>query len=302
MTEFKTLTLRDKVWVDELVMKENSPNADYNFANMYVWDTSYRQLIARVGDRVLSQLYYDGSPAFIFPVGSGPLRPAIEAIREYARLNCLPIIIRGLTEKHMEMLQNEYPCCFEYQEDVNYADYIYLAEKLATYSGKKLHAKRNHCNRFEAEHNWEFLPLTRELIPECMIMLDEWNEENADRLEKSIRYERNAMNRAFAAFEPLGLEGGVLMSEGKVLGFTIGQMTSPDTLVVHFEKAYPDIQGAYPMVCREFAKQSMQRHPGLVYINREDDMGLESLRLSKMSYRPEFKLRKFTARWTNECI
>jgi hypothetical protein len=110
------------------------------------------------------------------------------------------------------------------------------------------------------------------------------------------------MNRAFAAFEPLGLEGGVLMSEGKVLGFTMGQMTSPDTLVVHFEKAYPDIQGAYPMVCREFARQSMQRHPGLVYINREDDMGLESLRLSKMSYRPEFKLRKFTARWTNECI
>jgi len=56
------------------------------------------------------------------------------------------------------------------------------------------------------------------------------------------------------------------------------------------------------MVCREFARQSLKNHPGLVYINREDDMGLESLRLSKMSYRPEFKLRKFTARWTNECI
>lgn len=302
MLQFKTLALSDKAWVDEIVMSENSPNADYNFSNMYIWDNSYRQLIARVGDRVISQLKYDGGPAFVFPVGTGPLRPAIEALREYARLNCFPLVLLGLTEKHMQMLQEEYPCCFEYQENINYADYIYLAEKLATYSGKKLHAKRNHCNRFEAEHDWQFLPLTRELIPACMDMLDQWNEENAERLENSIRHERNALNRAFAAYEALGLEGGVLMSGGKVLGFTMGQLASPDCFDVHFEKAYPDIQGAYPMVCRELAKMLLERYPDLKYINREDDLGIESLRQSKLSYRPEFLLRKFTARWSNECI
>ena len=52
MVNFKTLTLADRPWVNEIVMRENSPNADYNFANMYVCDSSYRQLIARVGDRV----------------------------------------------------------------------------------------------------------------------------------------------------------------------------------------------------------------------------------------------------------
>lgn len=302
MLEFKPLTIADRQWVEELVMKENSPNADYNFSNMYIWNTNYRQLIARVGDRMISQLRYGGGPAFVYPVGAGELRPAIEALKEYARLNCFPLVLRGLTEKQMEELRSEYPCCFEYEEDVNYADYIYLAEKLATYSGKKLHAKRNHCNRFEAEHQWEFVPLTRELIPACLDMLDEWNEENADRLENSIVHERNALTRAFAAFEGLGLEGGVLFSEGRVLGFTVGQMTSPDTFVVHFEKAFSGIQGAYPMVCRELSKMALANHPGLVYINREDDMGIEALRQSKLSYRPEFRLRKFTARWTNECM
>ena len=303
MLEFKTLTLADRPWVDEIVMSENSPNADYNFSNMYVWNSSYRQLIARVGDRMITQLHHEQGPAFVFPVGTGPLRPAIDALKEHARLNCFPLVLRGLTEKHMEQLKAEYPCCFEYQEDVSYADYIYLAEKLSTYAGKKLHAKRNHCNRFEAEHpDWEFLPLTRERIPECIDMLDQWNEENADRLEKSIRFERNALNRAFAAYEALGLVGGVLKENGKVLGFTVGQLTSPDCFVVHFEKAYPDIQGAYPMVCREFAKLLMEKYPQLVYINREDDMGLESLRQSKLSYRPEFLLKKYTARWTNECL
>ena len=44
----------------------------------------------------------------------------------------------------------------------------------------------------------------------------------------------------------------------------------------------------------------MQNHPELLYMNREDDMGLESLRTSKLSYKPEFMVRKFTARMRDE--
>ena len=41
----------------------------------------------------------------------------------------------------------------------------------------------------------------------------------------------------------------------------------------------------------------MAAHPQLKYMNREEDMGLEALRRSKQSYKPEFMVRKFTARW-----
>ena len=300
MVQFKTVTLGDKSWVDEIVMNENSPSADYNFGNIYIWDKHYRQLICRCGDRMLTKLRYGGKPTFVFPVGSGPLRPAIEAIREFAAFKGYPMTLRGITEKHMLMLEEEYPGRFEYTEDVECADYIYQAGKLATYSGRALHGKKNHCNRFEAEHDWSFVPLTRELIPDCLDMLNMWTETNLDRLDPSIHLEHDAIIRAFAVYENLGLEGGALLSGGKVMGFSIGEMASRDTFDVHFEKADISINGAYPMVCREMTRLAMLRHSELRYINREDDMGLESLRISKLSYKPEYLLKKYTARMKDE--
>lgn len=300
MIPFRTVTLSDKPWVDEIVRAEDSPSADYNFGNIYIWDKRYRQLISRCGDRMLTKLRYDGKPAFVFPIGSGPLRPAIEALRDFAAARGYPFSLRGITDKHRALLEEEYPGRFSYQEDVNNADYLYLAEKLSTYAGKALHGKKNHCNRFEAENDWDFLPLSRELIPGCMDMLVVWNEENAARLDPSVAYEHDAVVRAFAAFERLGLEGGVLRAGGKIVGFTLGEMCSSDTFDVHFEKAEGSINGAYPMVCRELTRMLMARHPSLRYINREDDMGLEPLRQSKLSYKPEYLLRKYTARWIDD--
>lgn len=300
MIAFKTVTLCDKGWVDQIVRLENSPSADYNFGNIYIWDKHYRQLICRFGDRMLTKLRYEGKPAFVFPIGSGPLRPAMEALREFAAGRGYPLVVRGITSKHREMLEAEYPGRFVFQPEVKNFDYIYRAEKLATYAGKSLHGKKNHCNRFEAENDWEFIPLTREWIPGCLDMLDVWTEENTERLDKSVSFEHDAIIRAFAAFEKLGLEGGVLRAGGKIVGFSLGEMANEDTFDVHFEKAEVNMNGAYPMVCRELTRMLMERHPNLVYINREDDMGLEPLRRSKQSYKPEYLLEKYIARWIDE--
>ena len=300
MIDFKTVTLCDKPWVDEIVLAEGSRSADYNFGNIYIWDTRYRQLIARAGDRMLTKLRYEGQPTFVFPIGTGPLRPAIEALRAFAHERGYPLVIRGITQAHRELLESEYPGCFRYEAEEKNRDYIYLAEKLSTYAGKSLHGKKNHCNRFEAENDWRFEPLTREHIPGCLDMLDVWQEENADRLYRSIIYEHAAIVRAFAAFEKLSLEGGVLYSGDRIVGFTLGEMICKDTFDVHFEKAEGSLNGAYPMTCRELTRMLMAKYPQLRYINREDDMGIEALRRSKQSYKPAFLLKKYTARWIGE--
>ncbi|HIS61134.1 MAG TPA: DUF2156 domain-containing protein, partial [Candidatus Scybalomonas excrementigallinarum] len=85
------------------------------------------------------------------------------------------------------------------------------------------------------------------------------------------------------------LFGGVLRANGKVIAFTIGEKVTDDTLVVHIEKAYANIQGAYPMINQQFVSDFGK---DFLYINREEDTGSEGLRKAKLSYRPEFLVEK----------
>ena len=58
MVEFKTVTLADKAWVDEIVMNENSRSADYNFGNIYIWDKHYRQLCKQLKNNAASAAFF----------------------------------------------------------------------------------------------------------------------------------------------------------------------------------------------------------------------------------------------------
>ncbi len=300
MLDFKPITVRDKDWVTKIVMAENSPSADYNFGNMYIWDKYYKQLLCPFEGRLLVKLCYEDKPIFVYPVGQGPVKPAIDVLREHAEQIGCPLVLEGVTEVHKEILEKEYPGKFIFEENEESADYIYLAQKLSSFSGKALHSKKNHCNRFEAEHEWEFVPITKENIPECHEMLISWINDNRERLDESISFELEAIEEAFAVYGQLDMEGGILKSEGKVMGFSLGEMSNSDCFNVHFEKADPSVNGAYPMVCRELCRMVMKNHPDLKYINREDDMGLPSLRRSKLSYKPEYILKKYSARWKDE--
>ena len=108
----------------------------------------------------------------------------------------------------------------------------------------------------------------------------------------SLRNEGCAVESAFKNFFELGLRGAVLKAGGRIVAYTIGSAVTDDTFVVHIEKAFADVQGAYPMINREFVRSLPENY---IYINREDDMGIEGLRKSKLSYYPDILLEVYTA-------
>jgi hypothetical protein len=71
---------------------------------------------------------------------------------------------------------------------------------------------------------------------------------------------------------------------GKIIAFSIGEKLTDDTFVVHIEKAYSEVHGAYAIINQQLVQHEASE---VKYVNREDDMGIESLRKAKLSYRPE---------------
>ena len=94
------------------------------------------------------------------------------------------------------------------------------------------------------------------------------------------------------AFRQLELEGMILYVGGEPVAVTMGSRLAEDTFDVHFEKAREDIQGAYGAINRAFARHLREKYPDLLYLNREDDLGLPGLRKAKLSYNPAFLVEK----------
>ncbi len=100
------------------------------------------------------------------------------------------------------------------------------------------------------------------------------------------------MRKCLENYGSLVLKGGILRVDGKIVAYTVGEKINSDTFIIHIEKAFAEIRGAYPMINREFA----ERIPDYIkYVNREDDAGDAGLRQAKESYYPIFMVEKFSA-------
>ncbi len=297
MIEFRNPEVSDRQWMYELASKNDLHSADYSFGSIYCWGHYTAPKVARLGDRLIMRLTIGGRHMYAYPVGAGNIRPAIELMAEDAKSMGNPFIMRSITKPLLSEIHALLPSEPVISMNPNSSDYVYRAQDLAELAGKRYHAKKNHVNRFMAEHNWRFEPITRENIGACHDFASEWFIENSQ--ERGVDYlgEIRALHSALEIYFDAGFDGGIIWDGGEIAAFTIGELISPGTFVTHFEKADPSVNGGYAIINQQFAKYLLTKYPKLEYINREEDMGIENLRKAKQSYRPVFMVDKYTAVW-----
>lgn len=305
MIDFHPPRLEEKPWVDELLRRADYRGCDYNFTNLFVWSRAYHQEIARVDDFLVTHVCGRMGCSFMFPAGGGDLASVIRKLEEEAARRGEPLRLVCLTPRQMAELEGFFPGQFTFTADRDGYDYLYEIDRLADLGGKRLHAKRNHINRFmENNPSWTYEEITPESLGECLAMDKEWYRRSLAREgeaeERDLGDEGVALRQAMEHYQALGLEGGLIRVYGEVVAFTMGDLLNSDTYDVHFEKAYGELQGAYAMINREFARWVRGRHPNVRYLNREDDMGVEGLRKAKESYYPDQMVEKHTAMWKRE--
>ncbi len=287
---FRRPIIEDKETIDNLFKTYCSRSCERTFVNVFLWARYYRVEYALVEETAVFKSENNGL-AFAFPVGSDEnVQKAIAVLEEYCKARGEELKFYNVTPEMFEQLEAWYPNRYQIEYDRDIADYVYECEKLTTLAGKKLHAKRNHINKFKATYeDWTYETLTEENLEDCFQMALKWRNLNQCDEDNDKNNEMCVTLNSLRLFKELGLKGGVLKVEGEIVAFTLGEAICGETFVVHIEKAFADIQGAYPMINQQFVANECQEFK---YINREEDTGSEGLRKAKLSYRPVFLIEK----------
>ncbi len=254
-------------------------------ANNILWSKFYDTSFVIVEDMLSYCKVKDGKPVmFTFPIGKHNPKAAFDRICREFQESGTEFALYMVHPEMFAQIEEWYPGRYKIEYNRDEADYLYEYKTLSELKGKKLHGKRNHINRFEEKFpNYEYEAIDDTNYKECIELAFNWEKENnPDGAEDKI-YERDIIAKALKDREILGLIGGLIRVDGRVIAFTLGEPINDSCFVVHFEKAYADIQGAYPMINREFVRRQLK---GYKYINREEDLGIPGLRHAKTSYQP----------------
>lgn len=264
---------------------------DYSAGAVLMWaDYLDTRFCETNGCLVFRARHLDGRRYFSYPVGDGDRDAALDTVERYARANGIVFDLSDVPSEEIPYLHRKYGDRLSVCTHRDCWDYLYDAESMKTFAGKKLSTQRNHVNKF------------RRLYPDCRFV--ELTPDNLDRAREFCRMfvlerqnhlnvseqEGQASIQMLDYIFDLGGVGGFLELDGGIIALSLGE-TVGDTLFVHVEKALHEYPGVYQVMVSEFAKRFAV--DGVRFINREEDDGIEGLRYSKISYHPVRLLEKF---------
>ena len=312
MIKFKDLSTSDRALIQRFTLYGERQNCDLSFSNLISWRFLYNTQFAVIDDYLVFRFHTGRHLAYMMPIpkpqvmedGSYRMKPCdecsvkvIRTIRDDSIAMGHPFLMLGVCNYMVDLIEQSFPDTFTIEPNRNFADYIYTRDKLINLSGKKLQSKRNHINKFKSLYpQYTYRPLTEDLIPQCLELEKQWRKVSKDDtdeqdLDESLSIELRSMTRAFHRWDRLGLTGGTIWVDDKLVAFTFGCPINQTTFDVCVEKADVNYEGSFSIINQEIVKHLPEQY---CYINREEDMGNEGLRRAKLSYHPDILLEKNT--------
>ena len=299
MLEFKPIQVKNVPRLRKYYSKCDYRLCEYSVGIKLMWRQHWHPAYAEShGCLVVLNHSHHFGHIFDYPVplpGVGDVEAALDEIDSWCRENGVAPAFGVVPAEERERLLERYPYTIV-DNDRLWQDYLYRAEDLMTFAGRRYSGQRNHINKFRKLYpDAVYRPITREDADKVEAFWEEFhqifNKENA-LAKKELCYARKLMRQVGKPW----VRAGAIELEGKFIAISLGEICG-DTLVCHIEKGLPQYEGVYPAMVQAFAAANAQ---GLRWINREDDAGDKGLRTSKLQYLPAELGAKVRIRVRNE--
>ena len=181
MLDFHPLQLEDLPRLRHFFDYSGSRICDTTPGTCFIWRDMYKTEWAVYDGSLYFKVYYPGlGDTFTLPLGGGRTEH-FRQIADYCCRRKTPIAFYPVPRDELERIGEFFPNSAAIPERDNF-DYLYRAEDLKYFRGKKLSGQRNHVNKFLKTYgSWTFRTVTPRDVPVLKAFLDRY----ASRVDKA---------------------------------------------------------------------------------------------------------------------
>lgn len=272
------LSLDLRLMLHPLLQKLPDGISEFTFANLYLFREDHQYRVTKLPADLLIITGKDQDNSFFMSPFGLPDKDTLDnLLHEFNSMKCVS------ESQAIELIR----LGFDVSEDRDNFDYLYQRRDLAELTGRKFSKKRNLIKAFINNFSYEGRPLLEDHKKDALHILDQWRD------SRDSTGDYNAAREGLEKMEELQLCGGIYYSEGRPIAYSLGEeLMLGSSFAIHFEKAVDGYKGLWQFVNQSFASILPDTY---TYINREQDLGSDGLRLAKLSYKPIEFIKKYQA-------
>lgn len=287
------LSIENHTQLATWMKKSNYKEFNANVHTMLMWQNTYPVYFIVQDHFALACFKYNDTYHWFAPYCEAQyLKEATDFLISYSKEHHIPLGVHSITQSYKDFLEETYANEVYFENHVSGQDYIYDRAQQETLVGKKMQKRRNHYNAFlkEYENRFSYFPLSKEHFTSIYELLAKWQQSKEE--SESIQLEDTGIHYLLDHYDELDILGGCLYIDGVLQAFSIASYISEDMIQIHVEKANREIRGLYVAILKHFLETLPET---TTLVNREDDMGLDSLRKAKRDMRPLYQVKKYFA-------
>lgn len=299
MWKFRSVQLEDQDLVNSYFAQLGEGSCQHSFAALYAYQQKYKTELWEQ-----KNCLYIRQPArnehdyesYLMPMAQLGPEEAVTDLLEFLHMRGKYLKLHTITESAKAFLDTNFPGRFLIEENPDAMEYLYKAEKLAALEGAELqdirYCYRRFCRRFGPRA--EIVPVQPGNLEELLEFQRHWLQGKKIESEYTIlKQEQEAIERVCSNFERLGFRGILARIDGRIRGYALGCAISDHVFDVFFEKGDSEIKDIYRCLVTDMVRIHASSYQ---YINREEDLGDAGMRYAKRSYRPDWLMKKYSAR------
>lgn len=285
---FAPIALSHKEQLESLRQASGNTLYVYTFASLFAWQEDEQYEVSFGDGAFLVKNGAEGDNAYLFPCGSDSgKQQLIDALLQKEK----PVFY-CVTDADKQFLETVYPKRFAFEDCRDEYSYLYDKEAQIALPGKDYKKLRHQIHIGEASaKKWETELLTEANLERAMAVNREWVESKSD----TGFADADAAQTALAHFTELGMWGMLFRADGKDTAFIAGTFVTPEIFDLSFCKVLGNRRDY-------FVRWAVYRAlpPEVRTIDSEEDMGIEGLRIHKLSRRPKELTRIWKGRYIHE--